>query len=179
MNKLQLQSGSVLMVSLVILLVMTLLGVGSMNTSLLQERMAGNTQMMQTAFQAAESGLRDGEMDVAENITNETVFNANCSNGLCEPAGSGTPVWQDSVKVDWVAPSNTIDYGENTGVDELDYLVTQPRYIIEKLQVVERGSSLKKGFNPQPAGEWYRVTAMGFAGANDQSKVMLQGVYRK
>ena len=51
------QSGAVLIVAMVILIVLTLLGVTSMNTSSLQERMAANTQEQIHAFQAAETGL--------------------------------------------------------------------------------------------------------------------------
>ncbi len=38
------QNGSVLLVSIIILLVMTLIGVGGMQTSIMEERMSGNMQ---------------------------------------------------------------------------------------------------------------------------------------
>lgn len=49
------QSGAVLVVSLIVLLVLTLLGVAGMNSSMMQERMAANAQHSNRAFQAAES----------------------------------------------------------------------------------------------------------------------------
>lgn len=165
------QSGAVLIVALVILWAMAMLGVGGMHTSLLQERMAGNTLITQMAFQAAEAGLRDGERDVENNINHLTLFSASCTHGLCEPSHSGTPVWKNNSIVNWVTALNTIDYGQNTGANPLGYLAIQPRYIIEKLPAVEQG------LTPQPT--WYRVTAMGFAGTNSQSSVMLQSVYCK
>lgn len=49
------QRGAVLIVSLVILLVLTLIGVAGMNSSVMQERMASNAQNSNRAFQGAES----------------------------------------------------------------------------------------------------------------------------
>ncbi len=51
------QQGATLIVSLIVLLVLTLIGVAGMNTSLMQERMAVNSQNSNRAFQAAESTL--------------------------------------------------------------------------------------------------------------------------
>jgi type IV pilus assembly protein PilX len=50
------QSGAVLIVTMIILVVLTLLGVTAMNTSSLEERIAANTQASVHAFQAAETG---------------------------------------------------------------------------------------------------------------------------
>jgi len=49
------ERGAVLIVSLVILLVLTLIGVAGMNTSVMQERMAVNAQNSNRTFQSAES----------------------------------------------------------------------------------------------------------------------------
>lgn len=51
------QSGMVLVISLLILLVLTILGLGSMGTTTLEEHMATNTQSQTTAFQAAETAI--------------------------------------------------------------------------------------------------------------------------
>ena len=57
------QSGAVLIVAMIILLVLTLLGVTAMNTSSLQEKIASNTQEQVHAFQAAETGLNQAFAD--------------------------------------------------------------------------------------------------------------------
>jgi Tfp pilus assembly protein PilX len=49
--------GAVLVVSLVLLVVLTLLGVSVMNMTRLEERMASNSQELMQAFQSAETGL--------------------------------------------------------------------------------------------------------------------------
>ena len=51
------ERGAVLIVSLILLVVMTLLGVTSMNSTSLEEKMAANTQITTRAFQTAETGL--------------------------------------------------------------------------------------------------------------------------
>jgi len=51
------QRGAVLIVSLILLVVMTLLGVTSMNSTSLEEKMAANSQETTRAFQIAETGL--------------------------------------------------------------------------------------------------------------------------
>lgn len=51
------ERGTALIMSLVILLILTILGVTAMGTASLEEKMAGNTQEINKAFQAAESGV--------------------------------------------------------------------------------------------------------------------------
>jgi type IV pilus assembly protein PilX len=61
------QNGSALIVSLVMLLLISLIGVGSMQSTILQERMASNLQDRNMAFQASERALRVGETWLASN----------------------------------------------------------------------------------------------------------------
>lgn len=49
------QAGAVLLTALIMLLILTLLGLSSMNTNILEERMAANSVSVQKAFQAADS----------------------------------------------------------------------------------------------------------------------------
>lgn len=64
------QRGAVLVVSLVLLVVLTLLGVSVMNVTQLEERMAGNAQEMNQAFHTAETGLSQAYGD--SNVWNPT-----------------------------------------------------------------------------------------------------------
>lgn len=67
----QSQQGVVLVVSLLMLLVLTLVGVTAMQLSTRQEKMAGNTRDLDVALQAAEAALRFGESQlVAATIPN-------------------------------------------------------------------------------------------------------------
>ncbi|MEK8078890.1 pilus assembly PilX family protein [Pseudomonas sp. XK-1] len=64
----QKQKGAVLLLCLVMLLVLTMIGVSSMSSSTLQERMAGGARDYNQAFQAAEASLRVGEAYVREQV---------------------------------------------------------------------------------------------------------------
>ncbi len=96
------ETGSALVVSLFLLLIMTLLGITAMQTSTLEERMSANLGDMDQAFQRAERGLRSAEDLInAEtdfvgkyhgSITDDDAmrieagivgFAADCSNGRC------------------------------------------------------------------------------------------------
>jgi len=55
------QQGAALVVSLVILLVMTVIGVTSMQSTTMDEKMVGNMRDLSIALQASESALREGE----------------------------------------------------------------------------------------------------------------------
>lgn len=72
------QSGAVLVVSLLFLLILTMIGVASMQTTTMEEKMAGNMRDRGVALQAAESGIRDGEAFI-ESVASTAAFNS--SNG--------------------------------------------------------------------------------------------------
>ena len=76
------QQGVVLAVSLIMLLIMVVIGLASMQSTTLEEKMAGNYRDQNLAFQAAESTLREGETWIG-NLTVEpalavTGCTANC-----------------------------------------------------------------------------------------------------
>lgn len=180
--------GSVLIVALVILLVLTLLGVSGMNTTVLQERMVGNLQEGLSGFQAAEAGLRYGEAEAMQRDFPANDFKANCAGGLCQPADPATDsydVWVQAASLvvwdpdDFASDVNTREYGSwaDIGNVELQDVSRQPSYIIEKLYVVERGGSIVVG-ETAPEEDWYRVTTRGF-GRNGQSQTTLQSVVRR
>ena len=51
------QQGAVLITALILLVLLTMLGITSMSTTTMEERMAANSQEMNRAFQAASTGL--------------------------------------------------------------------------------------------------------------------------
>lgn len=90
------QRGAVLIVSLVILLVLTLIGVAGMNSSVMQERMASNAQNSNRAFQGAESSatalteilmtgnlnLLQEAMDAADDLSSTGSVTLDAANGV-------------------------------------------------------------------------------------------------
>ena len=70
------QGGSALIICMIFLLLLTILGVSSMQSATMQEKMVGNAVEENRAFQAAEGALRAGEANVQANsaiITNGNV----------------------------------------------------------------------------------------------------------
>lgn len=78
------QRGSALIISMVLLLLLMLAAVGSLSSSIVQERMAHNISQLHESFQAAETGLRYVEQQVrADGLALPT---AECSPGACDVA---------------------------------------------------------------------------------------------
>lgn len=73
------QSGAILVVSLVMLLVLTVLGISTMNTASLELNMAGNDQFFENAFQLAETGI---DRTIA-NLDNGTPVPPPLNPGVC------------------------------------------------------------------------------------------------
>lgn len=92
------QRGATLIVVLVMLLLISILAVGGMQGSILQERMASNAQDQAISFQASETALRQGETNILNSLNARR--NAQVENRLTapwnwdgdNPAASGTGV---------------------------------------------------------------------------------------
>lgn len=168
------QQGAALVISLILLLIMTLIGVASMRGTTEQERMAGAFQDYNRAFQAAEAALRDGERLMQE---------------VAAPTFSGTNGWYESgdglQRPEW--ESNAADPGE-TGMGVVSYrrdidVPFPPQFYIERMPpvVVEGGvgGSLALGDGAmQEEYDLYRVVARGF-GNNQATVSVLEGIYRR
>ena len=63
------QRGVVLVVAMIILLVMSVIGISSLTSSTMQERMAGNNRQLALAKAAAEAALKSAEGFLVANIT--------------------------------------------------------------------------------------------------------------
>ena len=87
-KSLQNQRGAVLVISLIILLVVTLLGVGSLETAVFQERMAANAQNNNVAFQDTASLLEDVLRDSTVLGGTATVLNASIVRGKGVPSAA-------------------------------------------------------------------------------------------
>ena len=75
MNRINSQKGAALITALVMLVILTMLGLSSIMTNTMNERMAANSQEVNRAFQAAETGLDLGYADADSfNINNTKVL---------------------------------------------------------------------------------------------------------
>lgn len=159
------QSGTVLFVSLILLLIMTLLGITGMQTTILEEKMAGNYRDQAIAFQAAESTLRDAEKDIrSTRISGLSGMTSTCTNGLCYNNGNNIAgIWADAAKM-----SNAVDYGTYTGIGNLPGVASQPKYLIVGIPFLAPGAA-----SPKDA---YSITAVA-EGGSSSAKSILQTVY--
>ena len=166
------QEGVTLVIALILLLVMSLLGLSAMKATTMEEKMVGNTQDLNVAFEAAEAALRAAADDI-ENAE-DTGFTDGCVLGYCTAGGGGDTDarWEDAGLDVWSGSSQTV-----AGVAGVN---SQPKYIIEKMSYTGAGSSpsLVVGYSAGSGGieNYYRVTARG-TGASDTAVVMLQALY--
>lgn len=179
------QQGAALIVSLLILLVMTVLGIASMGTTTLQERMANNNRQRQVAFQAAEVALRAAETFLATNITSAAVLAINFNaatpvTGLYSqrPPVTGAPmrvllsdIYKDS---DWLAVGNAVSVAGVTNVAQ------QPRYLIEYIgRVGAPPPTSYSNKKPDTRQYGFRVTAIGWGeGAAPTARYLVQSSFR-
>lgn len=77
------QQGIALLTIMIFLLILTVIGLSSMETSRLEQQMSGNTQWTNIAFQAAETGLIQSSKDVnwSAEVNPSTVPSGNTTSG--------------------------------------------------------------------------------------------------
>lgn len=167
------QSGVALFISLVLLLVLTIIGISSVQTTSLEVRMTRNEHDSVLAFQAAESALRDAEARL-ETIVSTAGFTPGGSGGLYTVAEIGDEEnWRDPGI--WEGGNSIRAETEVAGVAE------QPRYIIEHAASVLREENAYQLEDPYATAsgdriEVFRVTARA-SGGTTASQVMLQSSY--
>jgi type IV pilus assembly protein PilX len=179
------QTGSALIVSLVLLIMLTLLGITSMSNTVLEQRMAGNGQEKQLSFSFAEIGLREGEALAfntfpARRDPNDGVYDH--SSGGFLTADNGVSLTADPSGFFDTPPSGEgiITFtGENvSGGSTISYTTDQtaqpPQYVLENLgqsRIRDQGRKLPKVTR-------FRVTSRGF-GLAQTTQTFLQSTVGK
>ena len=182
------QEGAILVIALLFLVLLTIIGVSSISGVTLEEKMASNLREQNVAFQAAESALRDAEIDLEGGIggtgnrdpmTIAANFASDCTtaftNGVCRQPAAPPGTWQTEIVTvsswNWTDTNKTVAYGRFTGATALTGVFRQPRYVIEYLQEKDDSSTT-------PITRYFRISARGW-GADQNSSVTLQTVYRQ
>ncbi|MGY3172648.1 type IV pilus assembly protein PilX [Pseudomonas sp. TE12234] len=148
------QRGMALLVSLVFLLLLTLIGVSSMQNATLQEKMAGSVSLRNQSFQGAEAALRVGESAVRRDSYALPI----CSGGLqCAPPAESSTItsagFNANSGVMWVASGKGFYGVQNIGVTR---------------------DAVNVPINTQAT--LYRITAVGIAG---YSRSVVESIYAK
>ncbi len=187
------QAGVSLIVVLVLLVIVSILGVGAAQIATMGERSARNDRDMQVAWQAAEAALMDAEYDIHGPVpstrraavftgaTNTNAYVTGCgtsgnSLGLCALNPSGVPAWL-TVDFTKTAGAATTAYGTFTArVFPSGPVGSQPikapRYVIEPIQ-----DPANRDMTGGTISYVYRVTAMGF-GPRADIQAVSQIIYR-
>jgi len=178
------QTGTALLISLVILVVMTILGISAMSNTVLETKMATNEQQRQIAYQAAEKALRDAEAWLQNTIKSkndlETTFIFNpaefASTTATTADGSAfynsfkdrlpaqltnTKAWNDknSIKADTVQLTNVLGH--------------DPRYVIEYVGQVGRPPAEMGSLAARDTRfHAFKITALGY-GADSTATYLL------
>lgn len=164
------EHGAALIVSLIILVIMTMLGLAAIRGVTQQERMAGNSQSRNVSFQASEWALREIEAKIESTLPRITQTAGTC--GLVStvmicgaPSTSDTPRWRDGSFGSWT---------DWTSIGSGPQAIT-PKYFIEYL-----GNTYSCNPNDSSAATnclRYRITVKTGGGASGRAQVMLQSVY--
>ncbi|WP_417227672.1 pilus assembly PilX family protein [Amphritea sp.] len=96
------ERGAVLIISLIFLLILSFIGISSMQGTSVQEKMAGNLRDRNSAFSAAEAALREGESQARSDYFAGTLDADNSSSGTYASSFSAneTPSWDAELLAD-------------------------------------------------------------------------------
>ena len=148
------QKGVALFVSLIFLLLLTVVGMASMKSASLQEKMAGNSRFKNISFQLAEAALREAEQYVGNADNSSTLAAcAQCGGGDCTPPDHTTAAVAPGTCDNWTSTT------DGTGL-----------YHIQKLG----NSSAAMNIEPGQSVTLYRITAVSTAG---NSTTALESIY--
>ncbi len=199
------QQGVILVVGLVILLVVTMLGISGQQSTVLQERLAGNLRQNTMALQAAEAGLQVGLAYLeAQNLPlSATDAGSNHVWTSCtvddaarmgeDAAAADRCTRFDAVLANWrqdpaaltagvayadlVAALNGLSSGPAGGAAAIPGVIAQPRIYIEA-----RGEAVSPDAQANAFGQlithYYTVTSVGF-GATAQARAIVQSTIAK
>jgi type IV pilus assembly protein PilX len=145
------QRGAALITALLLLVVMTILALTVMQTSRVQERMAGNTRDLNVAFEAAEAAARNGEAL----IRNQVAAPADCSSSPCNFWKKGdVPDLASQLPAWW--SNNATAFADASG-KAMSTVMENPRYVIEHMAFVRTDGGVETSV--QPVGrDFYEIT---------------------
>lgn len=177
MNTLSLkkQSGAILVVSLIMLLLLTLIGVAGTQVTGLEEKMAHNSRDQNLSFQAAEAALRGAEKKIDE-LPSITSLNG-LHNWLLTEDTTMPPLFKNSPPLTKVAWDSNDSFEFESDIEEIN---TQPRYFIKHIgnNDLEKINNTSYGEGNKAIISYFIVTAKG-TGAQDTSQSYLRLYYAR
>jgi type IV pilus assembly protein PilX len=189
------QQGVALIVSLILLLVITIIGLAAIRLSSTEEKMAGNTVDRTQAFQVAEASLQFAASTILppNNPPNPATFSevyTDCANNPC----SDNPANDGAVPASaWTFPPTAKDASGGAGKIVTAY-GNNPSYLIQYMgqcsidggnfQFTNDQNNQGGGGSLKTAGQCYRITARANspeangAPSQNRAQVVVQAIYR-
>ena len=149
------QGGMVLLVSLVFLLLLTMIGISSMQNATMQEKMAGNVKLRNESFQVAEAALRIGENAVA--LSAYALDTCSGVNGCAPPSAAE---YNSITSAGVGSPSGIAWIAAGAGF-----------YGVQKI-----GTTANPVNSTCSSATLYRITGIGLSGS---SRSVLESIYAK
>ena len=156
------QQGITLIVALIFLVVLTLLGVGSIQDTVLEEKMAASLRFKDIAFQEAEAVLREAE----DYLDQPLLDDFSNTSGRYNELFSGFSDFEEGAS--WGAPS----WVQVTWDDNI-----QSAYVIQEIPVLGLEDSKEVGV-AKDTRKYYVITARA-VGVNTSAQVVLQENYSR
>lgn len=167
MNGQRRQTGVALITGLIFLVMLTLIAITAMQSTTLEERMAGNARSRDLAFQGAEAAVRAAEVVLSG--ASLPAFNGSKAGYYAQlDNGASADYWKSTHN--WAAQSVAYS-GALTGVKEA-------RFVIEALPASQKSGDDSLVAKALSGGEIYRITARGI-GTDGTSTVILQTTFRR
>ena len=161
------QRGTVLIMALLFLIIMTLLGTSHIRTATLEEKISLNLIEANHSFQSAESGLRDAEKWLV-NQNSKPLAVATCTSAPCD-------VWQINVLPNLATQSNAWWQSNGRIFSSSLSTVMPPYHVISEYYFIP--DDLNPDTQVSGAGlHYYTVTAAG-TGGNESAQSVVQSVF--
>ncbi len=163
------------------LFVLTLIGVSSINTTTLEEKMSGNTRNRQIAFQSAETAIRDAELKITNSVNNPIgqFGNTQTTNGYYA-LGKG-PTSVDAINSGWWTTSGNTSIAYSGTNQEAS--ITPAKYTIEYIGETKQDEATNiniYGGEENTGGQGnvhtFRITARG-TGLTSNAVVVIQSYF--
>lgn len=162
------QQGVILITGLILLMVITLIGITSMHSVVLSEKMTANMRDTEVSFQATESALSDGEQWLMQQTAKPAGVSA-CTSAPCE-------VWENDVLANiWISSDSWWQTNARPFSSTIYGVSTQPYFIIEEFGFFPY--ELSPDARAKGLGyHYYRVTARG-NGQTNTTRTIIESIY--
>jgi type IV pilus assembly protein PilX len=172
------QQGIALVICLLLLMVLTIISVSAMQSTILEEKMAGNVRDYELAFQSSETALRSGESEMLSIALDDNRslpspsdngFGGVWSSEIDTETDDNIPWWDERDDNWWGAEAKTT-------TETLSNVAEKGQYIIEFQQFVKDDGLGVCTYDGCSGRDFHQITSRAEGGSTD-TVVLLQSVF--